>query len=493
MRKTQRRGHCPQPIPLPPEHTLKHFLFISLCLSLFFSVQSCDWDHSLVEFTGERCPPDGNSQATFLNTLCSNSQDKNCKAYDASLQRCADSLTCVSIDEETFDCLPPCNTDDTAEVQLIRCGAQCIDPNTSSTNCGAKGQCNNSVDTNSDFRGKECENNEKCIDGVCALNSCATDETLCIENGIRSCKNTTNGINNCGACGYNCEKNMPPNTIAKCENQKCDYPCMNGFEKCGQEGNVCLKKSDMLNNPLCCAKELSNEPVPCQEKQFCFQGECKENTCENACAIVKCSSGEQLCDCSTEDCTVECVNTNNSCGSSCQDCMNIPGSTAAECKDTVCTNLNCQTGYHPNGNPVTECIKDSEKSCGISGEDCTKLNNVANASCVSGECQITECKPGFCNVDRDPSNGCEQYAGQSGQCCVDDKPCPEVAFRKPFCVKDNNSALKCDYQCADGYTNCGTTEAMRCIDYNWTADCNDCSHCTDGQKCSLGFFKYRCK
>jgi hypothetical protein len=78
----------------------------------------------------------------------------------------------------------------------VVCGGQCIDPTSTSTNCGASGNCQGAN------AGTSCLPGYSCASSVC---TCAAPDTICPSTGNpMSCNYLQSDPQNCGACGHSC-------------------------------------------------------------------------------------------------------------------------------------------------------------------------------------------------------------------------------------------------------------------------------------------------
>lgn len=396
---------------------------------------------------------------------------------------------------------------------FTKCGDSCVDIKSNIQHCGA---CNNDCIKNAP---NDPNLRVSCVYSQC-VEECGNDMRLCGN----QCIDVNNNKAHCGHCNFSCDNNAPSNAYTlSCTNKECRYACNTGTKNCSTvtENLLCVANNSHATNPYCCG----TKGYKCAENQYCENNTCLASTCSNGrCPLGGCDD----------------VDTDTQCGKNCQNCTEIPYAEASSCVSGRCYVSKCAPGYHLQNNHLG-CVKNNDVACAtvtsfdsvncltlpyISNarcnsegkceiiacktnyknnneiiEDgcesiecssdalCLATSNVANASCVDGICHVNTCKPGFCNVDGSSANGCEQYSGQSGQCCMDDMACPDIAFRTPICVSDNSSTLKCEYKCPVGYTNCGTTEFLKCIKLQrFLTTCTECIKCIDGQTCSWRLF-----
>ena len=142
---------------------------------------------------------------------------------------------------------------------MIFCNNKCIDPQTSTTNCGAKGECNNNTQTNANYKGASCE--YACVNGICR-SQCENDQILCSN----KCIDPASSTSNCGAKGA-CNNNTSSSSdfqgincyadsnveLAFCNANSCYIAsCKNGYKVKDNASCVqCLVNTDCPEGKSC--------------------------------------------------------------------------------------------------------------------------------------------------------------------------------------------------------------------------------------------------
>lgn len=454
-----------------------HIIPFLFALILGSMLSACDWDANIGEFTGELCPPLGaydRENATVLD--CAGPDKNNC--YHSKVGRCKHDYICMPLEtgSDTYhcslgnivsvcthgqikcdgECVTPsssalfcgakgyCNSYevdsknyrgercDSRQICVqgeckcldaaIKCNEQCINPDFSQENCGAKGSCLGSDENADDYEGIACDQDESCVAGKCIRFRCPSGMQLCpdpqnIETYI--CVNITDGdTNNCGGCGFNCEPQRFHNANLKsCKNSNCIYECdlEKGYENCNKvdvgyesPNPVCINNTEMLTSSLHCGK-CNNV---CGADKFCESGKCVEHKC------------------ASDTCPPFCINEAKRCGSSCEDCTKIANhaENMVFCENGACKVKECAEGYHLTSlKPGNTCIKNSFNDCGLPhqvGSPCTD-GRALSGHCEQGKCVVEECKPSYRLVDgkclsKDLKDCC-QYTNAYDGICIDDK------------------------------------------------------------------------
>lgn len=259
---------------------------------------------------------------------------------------------------------------------------------------GQKGVCAD-LNTSNEYCGRcdtKCESDDTseraCVLGKCMIVSCKEGYEICKNDANENeCIEVVNDPNNCGACGYRCADHpLSQATSNLCVDGKCQYTCTQNsaqtIENCGPDDFSPNCVDTMKNPDHCgvCAKQPS-EPV-CSDGQYCADGSCKTSECKNNGCIL-----------------INCENTDERCGLSCDNCTSLEGVLTASCVEGVCKASLCRTGYHlKEENNQYKCEKNTNELCGavdsVNTMDCTKVVNVTQfeKKCNdTGECMCAKC------------------------------------------------------------------------------------------------------
>jgi|GEM_PF-3198751 len=185
----------------------------------------------------------------------------------------------------------------------ILCGGNCINPQTSNTNCGAKGSCNNTSSSNANYQGASCTGGQTCMSGSCACSEgiscvsgqqCSSGACVCMTSSAGcsgGVNNTCTNASHCGRCGNACTGNRI------CSGGEC--VCPSGWILCGSN---CVDPQTSRTN--CGAKGTCSGTDP---RNANYQGANCGTSGNNSC-----SSG--ICRCNNSTCRLgERCNDSNSC------------------------------------------------------------------------------------------------------------------------------------------------------------------------------------
>ncbi|MGI5829092.1 MAG: hypothetical protein ACOX8U_02855 [Bradymonadia bacterium] len=487
--------------------------FLCACL-----LSACGWDESIVNFTGERCPPvsDGADQPPKLMSERCKLDSKGCH-YHSELRRCEANYKCVPDPSDdsgmTYECNNACpdaqklcpvdgassvcaNTQTDAKhcgkcnnacpagtacdegkcgcskIKLT-CDGQCIEPKSERQYCGAKlgGRCSSDDPNSPDYKGRACSSAEICQNGEC----------VCDENGVLcngSCIDPKNSNQHCGAKGNCIGNESTANDFAGvvCETGKSCLAgvcaCPSGFVLCDGncidpllDHNYCGAKGACTNSD---ASHADYKGMQCAERSACIAGICK---------VVSCEEGLQLCSSGVDGGNI-CIdvmgNDPNNCGSCGWKCIDHPmnGATSETCLEGKCmytcplNTTNCALDEFKNTEPL--CLseadrKDDPKHCGTTatapcGVVCDDESPVCyRGMCDNSTCQDAEGKPTALCMTK----GCMNFDSSCGRRCVDCTTLPNIYVDKSAggaakCVVDAASA-------AEGDT-VGSCKISRCAD-----------------------------
>lgn len=197
----------------------------------------------------------------------------------------------------TFQCTNGCGPG-----APLACGADCVDPLTSTRNCGG---CN--------VKCPDVTNGtSQCMAGACGF-TC--------KNGFHACGGRCATKTDATACGPDCVAcPVPPNGRATCVQDACSFTCNGGFNKCADR---CVPPND----PTACGATCAVCPTPPNAVAACNAG---------ACAFT-CSAGFGNCD----------ANPANGCEAAfASDPLNC-GQCGKSCAGQPCVNGACQAPPPP--------------------------------------------------------------------------------------------------------------------------------------------------
>ncbi len=240
---------------------------------------------------------------------------------------------------------------------LIWCDGKCIDPDINDAFCGAKGKCNEESRNDSNFKGMVCGEKSYCLGGECVPLACDDTKTLCRNaDGKLGCFDLASESQNCGQCGWNCEDKVYDSLKSRgtCVNSKCQYEC--------------APLSSCTNTAYCntnvCGIDTAHYPgVVCSADVYKTAAHCGGCDLRGDNLFSPCEDSEPVC--------VD--------GSKGYKCSNPDAE--GDCLIDACFMIMC---------------KNRDTACGRSCVDCTKLPYVAAAKCSEARiCIITQCKETF--------------------------------------------------------------------------------------------------
>ena len=304
------------------------------------------------------------------------------------------------------------------------------------------------------------------------LGACRID-TDCIKlagGGIccgGACRNTTNDVTNCGACGRVCAQY--PNAANRCAGGTCSMgACNAGFLDCNKkdsDGCEVSASDDIANCGACgavCPRIVGGTTV------------CSMGACSSSCNI-----GQLDCDNDLKNgCEADSTSDPRNCGK-CGTACTAPAHAAAACDASKCS-FRCQPHYFDcNYDTKDGCETDASQdlvNCGHCGNVCPPLPN-ATAACVNSLCTAGTCVNGFGDCDKKPGNGCETpLASDPNNCGACGNGCKST----------NGSAVcamgTCTLTCNMNYANCNNNTGDGC-EANLQTDAKNCGSC--GNVCPL--------
>ena len=337
---------------------------------------------------------------------------------------------------------------DTCPAGQTRCGADCIDTNTSGDNCG---RCGN--------RCSAANATSTCVAGACtfACNSGFADCDMMASNG---CEADLNAPSTCGSCSARC---TGANGTPTCAMGACGIMCNAGFGNCdGNAANGC---------------------------------ETNTNTSTTHCGMCGrgCSNSNGTPDCVAGACTITCLAGFGDCdtmvANGCETITNTDANNCGRCGVRCAAGQSCVRGVCTTVCPDTMCgtacvdLMTNVSNCGMCGRVCTTANGTPR--CVGSTCGIATCNTGYANCDSNAANGCETNlqtdVGNCGACgntcnfpnatavCMGGT-CALGTCNRGFGNCDGNAANGCETNLLGDIANCGTC-SNRCNPANGTARC----------------------
>ena len=235
-----------------------------------------------------------------------------------------------------------------------------------------------------------------CSAGICQVGICTAGFGDCDRNAANGCEtNLSTSVNNCGACGHAC---AAANAASSCTAGQCTIAsCNTGFADCDH------------NAANGCESNLSTDVQNCGTCGVVCSANNATSACSaGACRIAACNPGFGDCDGNASNgCETNLLTSVNNCGA-CGNVCSVANATPA-CSAGICQVGPCTAGFGDcDGNASNGCetnLLTSVNNCGACGRACSAPNAVS--SCSAGACAIASCNAGFADCDRNAANGCE--------------------------------------------------------------------------------------
>lgn len=367
----------------------------------------------------------------------------------------------------------------TCDANQMKCGDQCVDPQTDNDNCGA---CGTSCGSGTCQQGMCCAAGQTNCNGECV--DLAEDETHCGSctnacGGGETCQNGTCCGDGLTACGSQCFDVQSDETHCG----DCSTACGLG-ESC--EMGICCPTGQVNCNGTC-KDPMTDETAcggcgtTCGTGEECSLGVCctaGETSCGGTCKDL--STDEMNCGaCGTtcggsETCITDmnnmnpkcCTNGFNNCGGTCSNPLTdnnncggcgIQCGTGETCSDGIC----CGPGQTNCGGTCVDLLSD-DAHCGTCSTTCSGATPVCNGGTCADSCDTaagySNCNGDCVNTDTDHNN-----CGACGTPCAANEVCASGV---------------CTTMCGPGQMNCNGS----CVDVG--SDPNHCGSCTT--VCALG-------
>jgi hypothetical protein len=307
--------------------------------------------------------------------------------------------------------------------------------------------------------GSDCDvpnSSETCGGGMCTSTTCATGFAECIA-GAPACETQLGTNANCRSCNEACS-NAHGGATCNVTNG-CTPVCDAGWKSCdGIADNGCEHDVRTLTSCGDC-------DVPCSfpnAAASCSTGSCSMGGCNSG--FADCGAGAG---CETQlgtasncaACANACTNTHGS-----NACAGMPG--AFDCSPT------CDDGWKScNGNPDDGCETSvtTLTDCVNCGQTCSFPNG--GASCATGSCQPTGCNSGF--ADCTAVAGCETTLGTPTNCAACGNACTN-AHGTNSCA-GTPGMFDCSPTCSGFWRNCNSNPDDGCeTSIETLTDCGSC-------------------
>ena len=479
---------------------------------------------------GGRCQ--GITQENVIHTSsdpCMKSEPNTCAEEDrASIEMgyCPEGFACID-NHGVVQCKHGCESD------KVMCNGECINPQLSMTNCGAKlgGTCSDSSSQSKNYEGVNCNTVESdsrmvCSNGTCQPNNCGPDEhPVTDRDGTTHCEHDTQEA--CGSVDVQCKK------TEVCKAGICSESCPESQVACHGK---CI--DPMTDTTYCGATEGCLDYESCTNGEVCSNGECRILDCQNeneskcvvdgvekcidvASDMMNCGSCGYQCDlhkpansvvvgCENKQCKFECEDSKTDCGSSgiidCVDLSNAKlhcGSCGNECTgkkychESTCKENKCNETQCPQGE---QCKDNDAEACGSECINCLTKYHAATATCDnSGICHVNTCTSGYhltgtsgnysCLPNENTSCGstnevnavnCEDIENINVVSCELDGTCKVYSCKEGYHVYENRCEQNSDSNCGVHDNRCRVDNGTSVCDVSRgrckTTECNDGFH-----------------
>ena len=313
-----------------------------------------------------------------------------CVACLPTSDNCGGGMICVDADGfGKYECLGACRID-TDCIKLagggICCGGACRNTTNDVTNCGACGRVCAQYPNAAN----------RCAGGTCSMGACNAGFLDCNQRDTDGCEVAANDdITNCGACGAACPRIVGGTTV--CAMGVCSSSCNIGQLDCDNDlKNGC--EADSTSDPKNCGKCGTACTAPAHAVPACDSSKCSFRCLPH---FFDCNNDP------ADGCEVDASADTKNCGHCGSVCPNLPNASPA-CVNSLCTAGMCANGFGDcdlkPGNGCEAALATDTSNCGACGKGCKSING--NAVCAMGACTLT-CTQGFSDCNNDPSDGCE--------------------------------------------------------------------------------------
>jgi len=315
------------------------------------------------------------NHACVSYTPCKNSKDCTNQVCDTAKGRCVDCLSksdCKSYQEcinSKCKSYHPCKSDKDCTDKGMLCDK-------------AAGRCKVCL------KHDDCPAIYHCKAGSCILDTCASVQSKCVNNGVAKCNSVGDGYDSPSSCGK--QKCVQSGNTAKCESWKCSPPCKGTTDTCDQGTCKC-----------------GSSPACSGTSDTCVSGVCKCGT------SAACSGATDTCTSGTCKC-----GTNPACSGAADTCVSgaCKCGTSAACSGTsdTCSSGVCKCGSGPACVSPKVCKAGTCISC-TKNADCDDKLSCTTDTCSSGKC-INTVAAGYCLINKtcykngtvNPGNKCEK-------------------------------------------------------------------------------------
>ncbi|MFO0557729.1 MAG: hypothetical protein U0269_06890 [Polyangiales bacterium] len=356
-------------------------------------------------------------------------------------------------------------------------------------------------------------------DATDGATSCPRGRLDCDGRPDNGCE-TPEGV---AACGAACVQCAAPNTIAACNNGRCEVGrCLQGFTDCDRDfANGCeTRLSESRENCGSCGTR-------CAANQTCSESRCVDvcpagqTLCGSACVdlqtdINHCGTCGTVCPvgplatavCAAGRCGVQCQHGYAECdGNTTNGCESLTSALHCGMCNRPCTGAATQCDWdvdteQPRGGPMaplcianngcsprTACGMDcvdlttSVMHCGRCFNACAYPNGFRNCVASMGSASCADrgvCNTGYLDCDGNQANGCETQASNPAHCGACNNNCNPPGT-VGACV-NTGGTYACQYSaCAPGFANCVNVEDRLC-ETDVRSSMEHCGACN--QRCS---------
>ncbi len=304
----------------------------------------------------------------------------------------------------------------------VKCGEDCIDPNTDNTYCGADSSCQNYT---------ACVDDKTCVGGECSVKP---EDGKCPEGQVKCGESCIDPQTNNGYCGAD----------AKCENYRScepDWSCHGGECQAPIECGSMVFCQGSCYFPLeswkyCGADEFCSNYTSCKKGEICEEGKCKPTNCQD---------GQVMC---YDAGCIDPLTNNDYCGANEECQMYTPCGYGDEtCQGGTCLpSTGCEKGQIKCDDKCIDPKTDNDFCGALRG--CTgSMKCFGSATCVDGQCEMLHtCTPGVesrtCTVNEDGSVLVEECDGKETE--LHQALLRNGEHEVWVCGEDNNAILTCD-------------------------------------------------